>query len=534
VVAATPTTTTTTAPADHRGRARRPRRRRPRRRPAHDRPPAEGDPVARLQAPSIGLDWIVVSGVGVDDLKKGPGHYPDTPLPGQNGNIGIAGHRTTYGAPFFRIDELAVGDDIVLTALDGRQFTYKVTDQFIVSPSQTEVLAPSDTPILTLTSCHPRYSAKKRIIVQAALDPGRSAPLDVAPVSTTPPTVPPTDADPPPPCPATKAPPRRPPATTAGAPRAAPRPCPRRRRCAELQRGWFDDPDAWLPVALWGLALTGIALVAWRLSRRTGHNWIGALAGLLPFLVCLYFFFENVNRLLPPTSDVRTDAGGPGSRGDGRDTLRSRTRQGDETRGKGDAHSRWIRLPRAMLDVIATEGHPPVEEMTADEARAVFAPLSLLQGDAPDGVGVEQREIAGVPCEVVIPPGAGARPVLIWIHGGGWVVGTSGREHGDLPAAGRRRRVHRRQRRLPPRPRAPVSRGAGTTAPRSRAGSSATRRSSAVIPPASPSAATRRAATSARWWPTRCRGWSSSCWCTRPPTSRSPLRRSTRTVTATS
>ena len=68
----------------------------------------------------------------------------------------------------------------------------------------------------------------------------------------------------------------------------------------ELQRGWFDDPDAWLPVALWGLALTGIALVAWRLSRRTGHNWIGAVAGLLPFLVCLYFFFENVNRLLPP------------------------------------------------------------------------------------------------------------------------------------------------------------------------------------------------------------------------------------------
>ena len=80
---------------------------------------------------------------------------------------------------------------------------------------------------------------------------------------------------------------------------------------------------------------------------------------------------------------------------------------------------------QAMLDVIATEGHPPVEEMTADEARAVFAPLSLLQGDAPDGVGVEQREIAGVPCEVITPPGAGARPVLIWIHGGGWVVGTA-------------------------------------------------------------------------------------------------------------
>jgi sortase A len=266
-------------------------------------PPSEGDPVARLQAPSIGLDWIVVSGVGVDDLKKGPGHYPDTPMPGQNGNVGIAGHRTTYGAPFFRIDELKVGDDITLTALDGRVFTYTVTDQFIVSPSQTEVLAPSDSPILTLTSCHPRYSAKKRIIVQAALDPTRSAPLDAAPTGTVPPTTPETPSTLPGDeggdtsvASATTAPATTPPATLAPVttvPRAIV-------GTPELRRGWFDDPAAWLPVALWGVALTGIALVAWRLSRRTGHNWIGAVAGLLPFLVCLYFFFENVNRLLPP------------------------------------------------------------------------------------------------------------------------------------------------------------------------------------------------------------------------------------------
>ena len=158
------TTTTTTAP------------------PATLPVPALGDPVARLEAPSIGLDWIVVSGVGVDELKKGPGHYPDTPLPGQGGNVGIAGHRTTYGAPFFRIDELAPGDDVILTSTTGDRFVYKVTEQFIVSPSQYEVLAPSDQPILTLTSCHPRYSASKRIIVRAALDPAQSAPLlDAAP-----------------------------------------------------------------------------------------------------------------------------------------------------------------------------------------------------------------------------------------------------------------------------------------------------------------------------------------------------------------
>jgi len=253
-------------------------------------PPAVlGDPVARLEAPSIGLDWIVVSGVGVDELKKGPGHYPDTPLPGQGGNVGIAGHRTTYGAPFFRVDELAPGDDVILTSTTGDRFVYKVTEQFIVSPSQYEVLAPSAQPILTLTSCHPRYSASKRIIVRAALDPAQSAPLlDAAPAPTTTTSAPATTSEPAPgstvaPVPETTA-PRQ--AAVIGGP--------------ELERGWFDDPDAWPQVALWGLALTATALLAWTISRRTGHNWIGALAGIVPFIVCLYFFFENVNRLLPP------------------------------------------------------------------------------------------------------------------------------------------------------------------------------------------------------------------------------------------
>jgi sortase A len=263
-------------------------------------PPVLGDPVARLEAPRIGLDWIVVSGVGVDELKEGPGHYPDTPLPGENGNVGIAGHRTTYGAPFFRIDELAAGDEVILTSTSGGRFVYRVTDQFIVSPSQYDVLAASETPILTLTSCHPRYSAKQRIIVRAALDPAQSSPLaEAAPAATTTTTteapatsaptteadgatVVPTGATT---APSTSAPGTDPPAVIGG---------------PELQRGWFDDPDAWPQVALWGLALIGVSLAAWMISRRTRHNWIGAAAGVVPFLFCLYFFFENVNRLLPP------------------------------------------------------------------------------------------------------------------------------------------------------------------------------------------------------------------------------------------
>ena len=73
--------------------------------------------MARLEIPRIGVDEIVVAGVGVDDLHKGPGHYPDTPLPGERGNVAIAGHRTTYGAPFHDIDELQPGDEVVATTV---------------------------------------------------------------------------------------------------------------------------------------------------------------------------------------------------------------------------------------------------------------------------------------------------------------------------------------------------------------------------------------------------------------------------------
>src|SRR5262245_26252901 len=86
----------------------------------------EGDPVARLEIPRIGVNEIVVAGVGVDDLKKGPGHYPQTPLPGEPGNAAIAGHRTTYGAPFLDIDNLQPGDQIMATTYAGR-FVYQVT-----------------------------------------------------------------------------------------------------------------------------------------------------------------------------------------------------------------------------------------------------------------------------------------------------------------------------------------------------------------------------------------------------------------------
>ena len=101
-------------------------------------PPPSGESVANIRIPKIGVDKYVVQGVGLGDLRKGPGHYPDTPMPGEQGNAAIAGHRTTYGAPFNRLDELAPGDEILVTTVKGT-FTYKVSSTKVVKPSQVEV-----------------------------------------------------------------------------------------------------------------------------------------------------------------------------------------------------------------------------------------------------------------------------------------------------------------------------------------------------------------------------------------------------------
>lgn len=154
--------------------------------------PPEGDPLGIISIPRINLDKVVVEGVSKADLKKGPGHYPSTPLPGQPGNSAIAGHRTTYGAPFNRLDELVPGDEITVTTIQG-EFVYEVIAApgqpadgqawYSVAPSQVEVLADMGDDRLTLTACHPKYSAKQRIVVHAVL----RGPVAQATVATTPP-----------------------------------------------------------------------------------------------------------------------------------------------------------------------------------------------------------------------------------------------------------------------------------------------------------------------------------------------------------
>lgn len=131
--------------------------------------PNLGEGVALIKIPTIGVDRVVVEGVGVPDLKKGPGHYPGTAMPGQIGNTVISGHRTTYGAPFNRLDELKVGDEIIVYDQTG-PFKYIVSETKVVSPTAVEVLDPSSDARLTLTTCHPKFSARQRLIIVAQLE----------------------------------------------------------------------------------------------------------------------------------------------------------------------------------------------------------------------------------------------------------------------------------------------------------------------------------------------------------------------------
>ena len=301
----------------------------------------QGSAIARMQIPAIGVDKTVVEGVRVSDLRKGPGHYPTTPLPGQAGNASIAGHRTTYGAPFGEIDKLLPGDQIMVTTIQG-EFIYEVVTQgeghghFIVAPNQVEVLDQdfSENPNrLTLTACHPKGSARQRIIVVAALmgDPARTFPrpdqqelgtpelatenIDDAPdteqtVTATPePTpAPPIGSEPttaPNPAPSdqpeslsaaalpTEAPP---PPTPSPAPiEISTDPAPAEDSFGE---GLDGDSDGLVPAVLWGLAALAIWFFALFVAKRWRKLPAYALSAL-PFLVVMFIAFWHIDRVLP-------------------------------------------------------------------------------------------------------------------------------------------------------------------------------------------------------------------------------------------
>jgi sortase A len=218
--------------------------------------------VAVIRIPKIGVDQAVLPDVGVADLRKGPGHYPQTPLPGEPGNAAIAGHRTTYGAPFNRLDELVAGDDIEVTTLAG-SFLYRVTEMKVVSPKQVSVLDPTPEPNLTLTTCNPKYSAAQRLVVVSRLAPGEKA-ARPAPVSATTTTVPP------------------------GA----------KKKVSTLADAGLASDRSKVSTMWWGLGTTLVG-VAWWLAVRRRRHWTTYAAGALPFLVALFFFYAHLERLLP-------------------------------------------------------------------------------------------------------------------------------------------------------------------------------------------------------------------------------------------
>jgi sortase A len=128
-----------------------------------------GSALGSVSIPRIGLKTVFVESTDHDALKKGPGHYKGTVLPGIEGTVGLAGHRTTYGAPFRRVDELRTGSRIIVHMPYGT-FTYKVFSKRITTPSDASALVShAGTKRLVLTACHPLYSAAKRIVVSARL-----------------------------------------------------------------------------------------------------------------------------------------------------------------------------------------------------------------------------------------------------------------------------------------------------------------------------------------------------------------------------
>lgn len=321
-----------------------------------------GEAIARLEIPRIGVNDIIVAGVSTSDLKKGPGHYPDTPLPGQFGNAAIAGHRTTYGQPFFNVDKLEPGDEIIVTTLSGR-FVYRVTGQAIVAPTDYGVVATVDPSVanLTLTSCNPKWTAQQRIVIFSELDQDASGPVG-EPVLNYGRAVEETEIAAEEPAGADEGEPLAieddpvldgsttaeqsvddPPASDESTPDESARPesaddGPGAADDGELSTtadteagaraaddadvvvnsavpgsaaanagiadafadGWFSDPGAPLHVGLWALVLATIGALGYLISRGFRRDWAGALVAFVPFLVALYFFYQNVNRLLPP------------------------------------------------------------------------------------------------------------------------------------------------------------------------------------------------------------------------------------------
>jgi len=285
-----------------------------------------GEAIARIEIPDVDVSKVVVEGVQVEDLRNGPGHYRATVFPGQVGNAGIAGHRTTYGAPFNRIDELLPGDEIRVQTVQG-EHVYRVLSaaeafgadvrgslgpdfvlpedadsvgHIIVPPSATWVLGDFGDNRLTLTACHPKFSARLRIIVAAELisEPVDAPPppegfqdsddLDLAsedlaaleaeaagnPLDDDLGAAPVADDT------------TEPPSAAAFVNEVS------------LDEGLNGDQDALRPAVFWG-ALAVIAYLGFKELAKRWRRWPAIAVGIIPVVILMGLSFEKIDRFLP-------------------------------------------------------------------------------------------------------------------------------------------------------------------------------------------------------------------------------------------
>lgn len=228
-----------------------------------------GDAIGKITIDKIDVDDWIVAGVSYKALKKGPGLFPDSALPGSLGNSAIAGHRTTFGAPFADLDKLDQGDIITVTTRRG-VFTYAVQSVDIVKPSAVEVIETTDPTkgVLTLVTCHPKWTSANRLIVSADLQESATTSDRWTPASTT----------------AT---------TTSGESSSV--------TLADdvLSEGWLHDPSAIPQTIMWATVVMFVWWLGGLVGRRLGRQVTVRAVVLVPFAVSLYFFYENLSRLTP-------------------------------------------------------------------------------------------------------------------------------------------------------------------------------------------------------------------------------------------
>jgi len=145
----------------------------PSRQPSFDGSQQSGIVESRLRIPAIGLDETIRSGIGLSVIDRGVAHWAGTSAPGGSGNVVLAGHRTTHSRPFWDLDRLQDGDLVYLEDGSGFDVMYRVSDTFVVEPDDLWISYDFGKPMVTMFACHPRGSARYRIVVQADLIAGR-------------------------------------------------------------------------------------------------------------------------------------------------------------------------------------------------------------------------------------------------------------------------------------------------------------------------------------------------------------------------